>query len=421
MKTEVVQTLCPGSTGNYDITGTTPNGDMVGAIFISAQTTTDNTNVPSLRWGLGATDLTNNIGISIGAQDATAGAGIRSMLSNTNCLFTANGIGGQSNPIAAYNSTLTNGVRLTTSVVTVNRLTETLLISGTDSAMKVGSQLFGTADTSKVITHGLGGTPDVIILLCSFGQSVNEGDGTGVAVGFWDRTTAAMSGVSFRATTGANPTDIAAYASTAKAGQILAAASSSADITVTSVGSTTFTITLSSAADATNKYFGWIALRGTVLQMFSKNALVTLPTSTGNTALISGMTGHPQAFLLIPTRLVTSNSVLTDDTAGSFGSCIAVTNDYANTTVGGNASTFQDNVAASSVAKTMLTNTLANLVVDNAGNADIQATVNSWDIGGVTLNYTNAGASAFQAAVLAFGLPLAAGARSNYFARQRRD
>jgi hypothetical protein len=401
VKVELIQGVCPGATGNYDFTGSTPSGDMVGAIFFISGAAANNNNNGSLRWALGATDLSGNINVGIGAQDATAGAGIRSMLSNTNCLTVPNGVGAQAAPVGAYSATLSTGVRLTTSTVNANRLTDCLLISGTDVVMKVGSQLFATSDMSKSITHGLGGTPDLIILLCSFGQSVNEGDGTGFSMGFWDRTTTNQSSVSFRATTGANPTDQAAYASSNHAGQILAAASSSADVTLTSIGSTTFTITLSSAADATNKYFGWIALRGTT-QLFTKNILTAIPTSTGNSTIISGMSGRPQAYLAIPTRLVTSDAIVTDDSSGSFGTSVSATNNYSSTTTGGVSGTYKDNVATS-VARNMISNTIGVLSQDNAGALDVQGTVNSWDVGGVTVNYTNVGATLRQMAVLAFG------------------
>lgn len=399
MKVEVVQTLCPAATGNYDITGTTPSGDMVGAIFENSATTTNNTNVASMRWGFGATDLTSNIGLSMGAQDATIGAGIRSMLSNTNCLFTANGVGAQTAPVAAYASTLSAGVRLTTSAVTANRLTNALLVSGTDTSMKVGSVFIGAGASSSVVTHGLGGTPDCIILLASFGVTTNEADGTGVSIGFWDRTSTNQSSVAFRATTGANPTDIASYASNTTAGSILTAAALGQSVTITSVGSTQFTIQLSASGTANG--FGWVALRGT-RQMYTKNILMQTPTSTGASTIISGMSGRPQAFIAIPTRLTVANTIKTDDSAGSMGYSFAATNDYTTTTQGCNATTFQDGVATSNAA-TMMSNTLANLSLDNTGAADIQATLSSWNTDGVTLNYSNAGASLFEQAVLAFG------------------
>lgn len=399
MKVELVQSLCPAATGNYDITGTSPSGDMLGAIFVPAQTITNDTNIASMRWGIGATDLASNIGISMGAQDGAAGAGIRSMFSSTNCLFTATGTGGIGSPAASYNSTLAAGVRLTTSAVTVNRLTNVLLISGTDAAMKVGNQQFTGADSSKVITHGLGGTPDLIILLCSIGQSLTDTNGSGFCVGFWDRRTTSQTSISYYATDNANPTVNRSYASSASVGELLNAVGTQAHVTLTSIGSTQFTITQSATA-GTNLY-GWIALRGST-QMHSKNILTQTPVGTGVASIVSSMTGRPQAYIALSTRMTSANTFVSDDSAGSFGCNISATNDYSTTTKGCNASTFKNNVATS-VARTMLSNTQGMLTADNTGAANVQGVVSTWDTAGVSVNYTNAPGGLLEMAILAFG------------------
>lgn len=403
LKFECVETLCPSVTGNYDITGATPNNDMIGALFINGASTTHN-NTATGRWSFGATDLVNNVGVSIAMQDGNANAGARGMMSASHCLFTANALGAQVAPIAAYSSTLSNGVRLNVTSVTANRLTETCLISGTGAAMKVGTQYIASGSTSAVVTHGLGGTPDVIILLTAqnIASNTDEVDCHGVSMGFWDRASGNQSCVILYMTDAAATTDIAGAAFNNSAGEIFAGTSgtSAAHVTLTSVGSTTFTISLS-ANPATNNMYGWIALRGTAAQLFTKNVLTTMPTGTGNNTPISGMSGRPQFLMTIPTRLTAANTVATDDSAGSEGVSIAAST---TSTYGNQACTFKDGVATS-VSKTDLNNQYAVMKCDNTGNLDVTATVNSWDTGGVTLNYSAVGASAFEVAMLAIGGP----------------
>jgi hypothetical protein len=178
-------------------------------------------------------------------------------------------------------------------------------------------------------------------------------------------------------------------------------------VTFVNIGATTFDILLSSAT-STNILFGWIALRGTAAQLFSKNLLTTLPTSTGNTALISGMSGRPQCVISIPTRLTAANTLTNSDAAGSIGVCVAATNDYSSSTQGASVHTTKLGVATSVTAHQISTNKCV-ASLDNTGAYSTQATVNSWDTGGMTPNYTAVGASAFEAAVLAFGLASSGG------------
>lgn len=402
MKTEVVQGICPAGVGNMDFTGTSPSGDMVGALFWGSAASANDTNSIQSRFSLGATDLTNNVAVCYGYANGSASAACLGSLSNTHCVLQQSGSGFVA-VVAGYSSTLSNGVRLNASTVASGRLVNALLISGSDSAMKVGSQQFTGADTTKTITHGLGGTPDVIILLTGNGVNGSETGGPGVGVGFWDRQSASQSSINFYSTAAVNQANITAYASNATIAQLIASPSVvSATCTLTSIGSTTFNITLNTAAGS-NTLFGWIALRGTAAQMFSKNVLTTLPTATGNTTLISGMSGRPQAVITIPTRLTAANTLTNSDAAGSLGVSVAATNNYSVTTQGAAAHTTKLGVATS-VTANQISTTYAIASLDNTGAYDIQATVNSWDSGGMTPNYTNAGASAFEAAVLAFGL-----------------
>lgn len=401
MKFEVVQGVCPASTGNYDFTGSTPSSDMVGAIFFGSAATANDTNTAQFRFSLGATDLTNNVCVTYGYANGSASAACLSSASSTKCIIQQSGSGAIAVQ-AAYSSTLSNGVRLNATTISSGRLDNALLISGSDVAMKVGSQQFISSDTSKTITHGLGGTPDVIILLCGSGVNGTDTSGPALSIGCWDRQSTNQSSVSFFSTAAVNQANITAYASNATAAQLISSPSVvAATCTVTNIGSTTFDITLNTSSGG-NQFFCWIALRGTTAQMFSKNILTTLPTSTGNTALMTGMSGRPQAIISIPTRLTSANSLTNSDAAGSLGVCVAATNDYSASTQGASVHTTKLGVATSLTAH-QITTAYSVASLDNSGAYDIQATTGTWDTGGYTPNYTNAGASAFESLVLALG------------------
>jgi hypothetical protein len=169
------------------------------------------------------------------------------------------------------------------------------------------------------------------------------------------------------------------------------------------VGATTFTIAVDSTADNTNKLIGWIAMRGTSAQMVSGNGVATLPTATGNTALISGLPGRPQCYIALPTRMTQLNTISESDSAGSLGVSVAGTPDNVTTYQGSSAHTFQYNVATSS-AHHQISIARGMLELLNTGATDAIGTLHSWDSGGVTINYTAGASGAFLCPVLAFGL-----------------
>jgi hypothetical protein len=405
MKIEVVQTACPGANGNYDITGTTPSSDMVGALFFGSNALITDNNTGNCRFSFGATDGTHNLCLSMGAANNAAGAGIASQLSTTLCLQTATGsnTGGTTGPLGSFSSFLANGVRLSITGFVVGRLLDTMLFSGTDSQMQCGAQQFAGSDASHVISHGLSGTPDVIILLVSLGQNGTDTIGTGFSIGFWDRTSGAQSSMAYFAVENANPTDQTGYVNSNWAGSIIGDGAFSANVKVQTVGSSSFTIALDSTADNTTKLIGWIAMRGTSAQMSSGNMVATLPMATGNTALITGLPARPQCYIALPTRMTQLNTIAESDAAGSFGASFAGTPDNVTTYQGSSANTFQYNVATSSAHHQIsIDRGLVELL--NTGATDAVGTLNSWDSGGVTINYSHAAAGSFLCPVLAFGL-----------------
>lgn len=411
MKAAIVQVATTGAATPYNLAvtdggATPPVGDMVGALFECVATAANNSNTQFLRFGFGATDLTNSVGVGQGGQDAAANALIKSLMSNTNCVYTPSGLGGKVDPVASFGSVLTAGLNLNvTSDGTAGRLINTALLSGSDFAMQCGSQYFAAGDTSHDQAHTFGAPPDAIILTQSIDvpSSANEASGNGFSIGFWDRRANNQVSLSYHATSGAATTDNAAIITNNSAGEVISASADVAHVTITGVNSSKFTITLNTSG-LVNCAFNWIAFRGITAQMLSKCGLVTLPTATGNSAIVSGMSGTPQILIVVPTRLTTGNAIQTDDSAGSFGVCMAASNDAITTTVGCNACSYQDGVATSS-AHNRISNTFALVTELNTGLPDVRATVNSWDSGGVTLNYSNVNTGGVQAIFLALGMP----------------
>jgi hypothetical protein len=398
MKVALVQVACPASTGNVDFTDASVSSDLVGAFFFGGIAATNDSTAANAAWSFGATDLTGNVCIAYDGRDNVTGATSQGLASSTKAVQRNSGSG--SGVVAAYSSTLSNGVRMNYSAVTSGALTSALLISGSDTAMKVGSVQYGTSDVFQVVTHGLGGTPDVLIVFVAGNSTGTDVGAQAISAGFWDRTTTNCFTSALRFQSGANPTSGNAYMADVAIGKSLANGSVTNTHTLVSVGATTFT--LQRPSTGTSDFVPWIALRGTGARMVTKAAMVTTPLATGNSTLISGMSGAPQVILTLPTRLQTANALQTDDTTGSYGFGVACNHDGTTTQYASCISTMQDNVATS-VSKHMASNTTGLGVLDNTGAYTVKSTVNSWDSGGATLNYSAVNASALEVIYLAFG------------------
>lgn len=415
IKFEVVQVACPAATGNMDFTGTSPSSDMVGAFFIGSAATADDTNTAQFRLSFGATDLTNNIVGAYGYTNGAASANCLSRVSSTQCLLQESGAGAIAVQ-AGYGSTLANGVRLTTTVISSGRLVNAVLVSG-DAAMKVGAQQFITTDTVKTITHGLGGVPDKIYLITGMGVNGTGTSGPGIALGSWDWQSGNQSSISFFSTAAVNQANITEYVSNSTVAALLGAGVKGADVTISNVGATTFDINVS-ATGTGNNLIGWIVIRGTLARMVTKNTVTTLPTATGNTQLIGGMATKPQCVFNFPTRMTAVNTVVQSDAAGSMGVGVAATNDYSASTQGASAHTTQSGVATSVTAHQISIAKCLKLLNNTGADSDT-ATVNSWDVDGMTPNYSAVGASAFQCMVDAMGTGVGGAVASSYQQQMR--
>jgi hypothetical protein len=397
MKAALVQVACPASTGNVDFTDSSVSNDLVGAIFLGGAATTNDSTAANADWSIGATDLVNNVCVCYDGRDATVGGTSSGIGSSTKTINRGSGAG--SGVVAAYGSTLSNGVRMAYSAVTSGALTSALLISGSDTEMKVGNVQFGTSDVSQLVTHGMSGAPDALIFfVCGNSTGTDVGAQT-ISAGFWDRATTNCFTSALRFQSAANPTSGNAYIADVAVGKTLANGSVTATYTLVSVGRTNYT--LQRPTTGTNDFVLWIGLRGKGAAMITKAAMSTTPLATGNSTLISGLGGPPQVIIALPTRLQAANALQTDDTTGSYGFSVAC-NNSGTTQYGSYIATMQDNVATT-VAKHMVSNGTGLAVLDNTGAYTVKSTVNSWGSGGATLNYSAVNASALEFIYLAFG------------------
>lgn len=400
MKPAIVTTNTTRTTvGTQDITDASVTSDLVAFMPLMTHATATNTLTAKGQLSFGCTDLTNSIAGACGIQDATAGATAKSYGTNVNCLaHTVAGSG--ADVLATYSSTLSNGVRLNYGNVNGTAYAfGSLLISGSDIAVKVASQVFLATDTVKTITHGHPSAPSAFIIRVQNGAvAVPATSDLCELIGFWDGTNSV--GASFNHNTGSNPTAVSARIIGTDLGRSIRANGERFTVTVGNVTATTLDITFSAASTA-GAIVEIISFRPLSGSFAAAAGITTLPTGTGNSTFISGMAVKPQLLFTVSTRL-TGTTLDSTDAAGSFGIGVAC-NNAGSTQQMAVALTSQDNVATS-VAKCRTDDSTAVMVLDNTGAVDFAATIQSWDSGGVTINTSNAGASAFETIYLAMGL-----------------
>lgn len=401
MKAAVIQQAARTTNGTQDWTDASVISDLKGAIFFASQATVNDTNTAQFRPLMGATDLSGNIHQTYGTMaDGSTGASAQMWADNTGSLMQTN-----VSPIitmkAVYSATLSNGVTMNYTTAATAFLENAVLLSGSDIEFKVSSTSFISTDTSKTVTHGLSGKPDIVIIQCAVGLSAfGAGSSTNSIVGVWERGGTTAAGLGIRQLHAANPTDLEAIITTDMGHAPGAAGSDAFTMSLASVGNTTMNV-VRSLSGSVAMQVTIISIRGTTNALVGKCGVFNTPTSTGNSVAVSGMSIAPQVLFLFGTRMTTSGSVLTDDSTGSFGLAWSANNGGVTNQMS-SASTAKDNVATS-VAKCQTSATKALRILDNTGAATVDATISTWDSGGVTLNYSAVNASALKVGYLAFG------------------
>lgn len=399
MKFALAQTAIPTSNTTFDFTDANIASDFKGAIFFGSNATANDTQDGAARLFLGATDAVRSAGLLLSIADATAGARSLVYPSNAACILRNIPSNGTVNVLGAYSSTLSNGVRcaLSSNDATAH-LFNALLFAGSDCEFGVSTQAYIGTDTSKSFAHNLTGAPDAMLVLIAnatgtFGTGA-EGRAT---IGFWDGTNAA--GWGFNQTSLANPTTLAAML-TADLGHSIVSLADHATWSVGSVGASNVTLNRSAAGGdaACAIVIAWRATSGTA---GAKAVAADSATATGNQAILSGMAVQPQMVIALPTRL-TSNTLTTDDSTGSFGLCVAVNN--GGSTEQANVTCASKDAVATSVAKSYINITKFIQIADTSVALADQATLQSWDSGGVTVNWSTVDGSARKVAMLGYGV-----------------
>lgn len=405
MKFAISQTALPTSNTTFDFTDSGISSDWKGSIFFWSDATTNDTQGGTAKLFIGATDGTRNVAAIGSVADAASGARSSCYLSNTNCIARIIAGSGTVNVLGAYDSTLSNGVRLALSANDATaHLVNALHFAGSDIEFAVSSVSFGTSDTTKTVTHNLTGTPDCVLMISGNGvatfASVNN---CAFTIGMYAGSD--LAGVGFNHTINSNPTAVAAIATTDLGHSILANADH-ATFSLSSVGGTTFDCNRT-AADGDAACVIFIAWRATSGTPVKKVSLVDSATSTGDQAILTGMGGAPSLVLAVQTRL-TSTSLATNDSAGSIGFGAAVNN--AGTTQQGNVAVVTKDNVATSVAKSYVSLAQFIQIADTSVALVGKATLDSFDSGGATVNWSVAAGTAYKMAVLGYGAASVGGA-----------
>ena len=404
MKNAVVQVAMPATATTQDFTDASISSDFKAALFFNTNGTANDTAAAGSRLGIGLVDGTNQAAYGSAGQDAAATSQVSSSGNTTwAAILPTHASGGDPAAESAYTSTLSNGVRITWSDIDAQQLINALMFGGSDVQAAVVTATFSGTGPPQTVTVTPGFTPDVLIAVAHGAAAGGNGNGV-LSLGFYDRVGNTYAGFAQR-----NTTAVAAASANANlssswiAAEVDGSAAATYSVTVGNFTATQFDATVSTGATSDIVSFLCLKITGGVYKV----GIADTPTSTGNTAMVSGMSGAPSAVLWLLTRM-TATGTSTTDPAGHIGLGVSVNN-------GGSTQQMYacaqiDDAADPTVDQCQTGNAACSRILDTAGAADVQATVNSWDAGGVTLNFSNVSASALKIPYLAIG---AASAQSN--------
>jgi hypothetical protein len=175
--------------------------------------------------------------------------------------------------------------------------------------------------------------------------------------------------------------------------------------TIGNLTATQFDVTYSANHTKQAHFLSLRSTSGTALSVAT--GVLTTKTSTGNNADITGMSLSPQLVLYGLSRTIAINTSYSGvDDASNFGVGVALVNSGSGATQYATTICSDNDASATSGthAHSQTSNTEAIRILDaNDGTADIEATVNSWDAGGVTHNYSNINATGRKIIYLAIG------------------
>lgn len=398
LKQAIVQAAAPGSTGTQDFTDAVFASDCKAAIFISSKASAVDTATRSVSFSVGMTASTGPSSASLAAWSGDDGAGntdcVTSTVITTSCYRVRdfNSVEGE----AIIDSFLPDGVRINWSNASPYGELVTALLLGGDIEANIVSATW-TAETVKTVSHGLSGAPEIIIGL------IGVASGVQASIGWWASTGPTYGYANLYSADASATTSVHSAANTDGLLATKTTGSVTRTFTIGSVDGTTFDCTASASWASGIAVFLCLRSTGATPLVAQAGAFTTKISSTGTEVEVSGMSVAPSVLLCIPT-LLTSLGVLSNDS--TYGLMASVNNagstQYGGSTLIEDYGAEPDDAAGQPYCRTTADSALVMMAVD--GSEDVVATVSSWDSGGVTLNYSNIGASAFQVPYLAFGV-----------------
>lgn len=407
MKVSIVQAAAATGTPTFtqDFTDATTFGGATPkcAIVLGSAATTNDSSTATIQTTIGfvASSTQASIGISDNDAVSTNSSGYANYSTQAYSLpdFGGDTVGD------ATGAMIANGVRLSWTDQSQSELASVILIGG-DVECAVSSLTSNNTTSAQSVTHGLTAAPQAIIAMTP-GQG--SGDATGNArygLGFWDGTNSKTLAVSLNQPGQTTVTAAGHLSSTVAIGTKANSAGFVWTGAISNVGATTFDLTTSANTTSLMHFLSVRSTSGTALGV--KAGTFTTKTSTGTNADISGMSQSPQLVLYALSRTIAVDTNYSGvDDASVLGLGIAAKNTGTGTTQYGTVFGCSVDGAATSTnhAFSRTSNTKAILIPDASStcSADVEATINSWDSGGVTNNYSNIAATGRQVMYLAIG------------------
>jgi hypothetical protein len=414
VKAAVLQQASPTSNTTQDWTDATAvSSDAKGFLSFASYATANNTATANGHLTMGATDFTRDNAFSY-CQIADGGVILTSNQTdydtNAGSIIISSYSPGPTVK-ASYSSTLSTGVRMSYSNSSATQyLINGVLVAGSDIAFATATATLTNPATTVSVAHNCGGTPDVIIVQMIIGLTVVPGGVRPVSItSVWERGGGTQATISTGYDYHSDPTKVAGYITTSNFGRwaIPQTGALNNTMTISNVGATTFDLTTNFSPGNIWQFIAH-SMRGTTNPVIAKCGTFTTKTSTGTSADITGMASPPILLFTMPSRMTALTTGVFDDSAGSWGLGWSA-NNGGTTQQFASAAVLQQGVATNQVGKCRTSNNRAMLVLDNSANILTDASINSWDSGGVTFNYNTSSGTAYEVMYLAIAAPSGGG------------
>lgn len=305
----------------------------------------------------------------------------------------------------ATGALIANGVRLSWTDQSQGELVKVILIGG-DVECAVASLTSNNTTGAQAVTHGLTAAPQAVIAMSPGQASGDSGGNAKYGIGFWDGTNSKALGVSLSPGGQTTVPATGQLSSTVLLANKANASGFTWTAAISNVGATTFDITLSANSTSLMHFLSLRSTSGTALGV--KAGTFATKTSTGTSADIASMSQSPQVVLYALSRTIAVDTNYSGvDDATNLGLGVAVKNTGTGSTQYATIVNCSVDGALTSTnhAYTQASNTQAIRILDAASScaADVEATINSWDSGGITNNYSNIAATGRQVLYLAIG------------------